>query len=97
MKPIVYRADELSVLNPYRQGDTVVVCGRIADYSINAKNGKTTTELNLKNIQIMPRHEDNTKDNISNNHLSESDYASKLQKIDTGRQRILVYLQEEFV
>ncbi len=96
-KPIVYRADELSVLNPYRQGDTVVVCGRIADYSINAKNGKTTTELNLKNIQIMPRHEDNTKDNISNNHLSESDYVSKLQKIDTGRQRILVYLQEEFM
>lgn len=96
-KPIVYRADELSVLNPYRQGDTVVVCGRIADYSINAKNGKTTTELNLKNIQIMPRHEDNTKDNISTNHLSESDYVSKLQKIDTGRQRILVYLQEKFM
>lgn len=95
--PIVYRTDGLSTLNSYRQGDMVTVCGKIADYSMDAKNGQTTTELNLKNVQIIPHYEDYSKDNISTNRLSESDYISNMQEVDMGRQRILVYLQEEFV
>ena len=93
---IVYRTDGLSALSLFRQHDAIIVCGQIADYSTDTKNGQTTTELNLKNIQIMPRHEDYTKDNISTNHLSKSDYISQLQAVDTGRQHVLVYLQEEF-
>lgn len=95
--PVTYTADGLSVLAPYGQGDTVVICGKIADYSIDTKYGQITTELILKDIQIMPHHEGITKDNLFSNHLSESDFISKFQSIGNKKQRVLAYLQDEFV
>ncbi len=95
-EPIACTADQLSILAPYGQDDVIVICGKIADYSIDDKYGQTNTELNLKNIQIMPRYEAGTKDNIYTNHLSGSDSISQYQTIGSRRQHILVYLQDEF-
>ena len=95
-EPVAPRLSKRSVMASFGQGDTVIICGQIADYSTDDKYGKTTTELNLKNIQILPHKEALTKDiNISDN-ISESDFISQFQTIGTKRQRILVYLQDEF-
>lgn len=95
-EPVVNRAGQVSILSAYQQDDTVVVCGKIRDYSVNTKYGQTTTELNLKNIQILPHREASTKDKALQIHLSESDYLSQFEEIGTKRQSIIVHLQDEF-
>ena len=95
-EPIVRNAEQINILSGYGQGDTVVVCGRITDYSTDLQYGQTTTELILKNIQILPHSEAFTKEKNLPIHLSESDYESQFQAIGNKRQSIIVYLQGEF-
>lgn len=95
-EPIVQRPGGLSVLSSFAHNDTVIVCGQIADYSTDAKYGQTTTELNLKNIQILPHNEEHSKENYLSNFLSDSYSISQFRKIGTKGQSILVYLQEEY-
>lgn len=94
--PIVGDAEQSDALAGYGQGDTVVVCGKITDYSTGVKYEQTTTELSLKNIQILPLSRAFTKENSLSIYLSESDYKSQLQSIGNKRQSIIVYLQDEY-
>ena len=95
-EPILRNAEQISILSGYGQGDTVVVCGKVTDYSTELQYGQTTTELSLKNIQILPHGEAFTKEKNLPIYLSESDYISQLQSIGNKRQSIIVYLQGEF-
>jgi hypothetical protein len=95
-EPVAHEFCSQNDLFLYEQGDTVIICGQIADYSVDDKYGKTTTELNLRNIQILPHKEALTKDKNTSDNISESDFISQFQTIGTKRQRILVYLQDEF-
>ena len=94
-EPVAPGLSKRSVMASFGQGDTVIICGQIADYSTDDKYGKTTTELNLKNIQILPHKEALTKDKNISDNISESDFISQFQTIGTKRQRVLVYLQDE--
>ncbi len=96
-EPVAHRLNTRSVMASYGQEDTVIICGQIADYSTDDKYGQTTTELNLKNIQILPHKEELTKDKNISEQLSESDFISQFQTIGTRRQRVLVYLQDEYM
>ena len=95
--PVVGTADKLPVLDGYEQGEGIIVCGKITDYSQSERYGQTTTELNLNTIQIMPRNEAFTTKNSIPIHLSESDSISHLQSIGNKKQSILVYLQDTYV
>jgi len=96
-RPVVSTAGQINALSVYRQGDAIIVCGEIIDYSLNEEYGQTTTELKLKNIQILPHSEASAKDNFLSIHLSGSDYISQFESIGSRRQSILVYLKDEFV
>lgn len=96
-RTVVSRAEQINVLSSYGQGDTITVCGKVADYSLDEEYGQTTTELELKNIQILPRSEAAAKDKFLSNHLSESDYISQFESIGNKGQSILVYLKDGFV
>ena len=95
-EPVAGVSDELRNLYDYNQGDTIVVCGEISDYSIEEKYGRTTTELILKNIQILPQSEDITKENHFRFIHEESDYLSHFQSIGKKGQCIIAYMQEDF-
>ena len=95
-EPVAPGLSKRSVKASFVQGDTVIICGQIADYSAEDQYGQTTTELNLKNIHILPHNEGLTKEINISDQLSESDFISQFQTIGTKRQRVLVYLQDEY-
>ena len=85
--PVSYRPEGIGALSSYRQGDTVIVCGQIADYSADDKYGQTTTELILKNIHILPFNEEKSKINESQLFQQQSDNLSQLfqnQSVDNA-------------
>ncbi len=80
----------------YNQGEPIVVCGEISDYSMDKKYGQTTTELILKKVQILPPGEVITKDNHFQIIQEESDYLSRFKSISKKGQCIVVYLHDDF-
>jgi len=94
--PVAGVSDELHNLYGYNQGDTIMLCGEISDYSIEEKYGQITTELILKKIQILPPSEDITKDNHFQFIQEESDYLSRFPFISKKGQCIVVYMQNDF-
>ncbi len=94
--PVAGVSDKLQNLYGYNQDDTIVVCGEISDYSIDEKYGQTTTELILKNIQILPPSEDTTKENHFQFIQEKSEYLSRFPSISKKGQCIVVYMQDDF-
>lgn len=95
-EPVAHEMDERDILPSFLQENTIIVCGQVADYSTDDQYGQTTTELNLKNIHILPHNEELTKEKILSDKLSESGFISQFKTIGTKRQKILVYLQDEY-
>lgn len=96
IEPVTPNVREQSITALPGQGDMVIIYGQITDYSTDDKYGQTTTELNLKNIHIFPHKEELTNKINTSEQLSESDFNSQFQAIGTKRQRVLVYLQDEY-
>ena len=95
-EPVAHEMDERDILPSFPQENTIIVCGQVADYSTDDQYGQTTTELNLKNIHVLPHNEELTKEKILSDKLSESGFISQFKTIGTKRQKILVYLQDEY-
>ncbi len=63
--PIVEETDGFKQLFGYVQDDEITIYGTIKDYSYNTQYEQITTELILKEVQIIPQNEENSKDKIS--------------------------------
>ena len=94
--PIKTFADGQMHILGHQQGDTVVVCGTVSDYSFENQYGKTTTEIILKDIQILPPSEDKSKSNYFETFQNHSDIESNFQSISKIGQSIIVYLNNEY-
>lgn len=62
--PIVEEMDGSKQLAGYVQDDEITICATIKDYSYNTQYEQITTELILKEVQILPQNEENSKDKI---------------------------------
>lgn len=63
--PIAKDADGVKQLFGYVQDDEITICAAIKDYSYNTQYEQITTELILKEVQILPQNEENSKDKIN--------------------------------
>lgn len=61
--PVSSTEDGQKTLLGYLQDDRITICGTITDYSVSNQYEQITTELILKDIQILPLYEDNSKEN----------------------------------
>lgn len=60
--PIEILTDGEKALSGLQQDDIIQICGTVKDYSYNNQYGQITTELILKDIQILPHNEDYSKE-----------------------------------
>lgn len=76
-------------LDGYEQDDFVCICGTVNDYSYNNLYGQITTELILKEVQILPQNEEHSKEK-SNKQItkenSEKENKEKSMELMRGRQ-----------
>lgn len=103
--PIVEETDGSKHLFGYVQDDEITICGTIKDYSYNTQYEQITTELILKEVQILPQNEENSKDKINEEgqvnigqvttELTDKDIVIKLLESDVttnSRQTIIAYV-----
>ena len=62
--PIVEEMDGSKQLAGYVQDDEITICATIKDFSYNTQYEQIATELILKEVQILPQNEENSKDKI---------------------------------
>ena len=73
-------------LSGYVQGDQIQICGTVKDYSYNNQYGQISTELILKNIQILPYNKEgsNEKDISINQKYSKENLQNDNALHDDG-------------
>lgn len=102
--PIELTEDGIYSLGNYEQDDSILLCGTVKDYSYNNQYGQITTELILKEVQIIPQNEDNSKEKSNKeitNEIEKNNKGNALKsagllqdgKITCLGQTILVYAQ----
>lgn len=83
--PVELSDGRVKLLVGYEQDDSICLRGTVKDYSYNNQYGQITTELILKEVQIIPQNEDKSKEKSNNQITKENPKEENTEKENTEK------------